>query len=232
MTNKRILPKCLAALVLVLVSSTASAGLTIDTNPSWDGNQFISSFGVTNTATYGQTIVVPIGQNRIDSFSFQVGFANAAIQFQPEIYAWNGTSATGAALWEGAPVTLPAGNGYTRFTFTIPGGLTVTGGSAYVLFVSTSKLQTGAPSSSSRFGSIGNNTTYPDGQFVFINNAANPAQWTTNAWSSIAQDLAFSVVLNGGGTGSVDVPALSGSMLVLLTAALAIAGALVLRFRS
>lgn len=232
MTNPRLLPKWLAALVLILVSSTAFAGLTVDTNPSWDGSTYISSFGVTNTATYGQTIVVPVGQNRIDSFSFQVGFASAAIQFQPEVYAWNGSSATGAALWEGVPVTLAAGNGFTRFTFTIPGGLTVTGGSAYVLFVSTSKLQSGALASNSRFGFIANNTTYPDGQFVYINNGANPALWTTNSWSTIAQDLAFSVVFNGGGTGSQDVPALSGPMLLLLTAALAIAGAIALRFRS
>jgi hypothetical protein len=233
MTNTRLFTKWLAALVLVLVSSTAFAGLTIDTNPTWDGTQFINSFGVTDTATYGQIIVPPIGQTGLAGFSFQIGFATAAIQFQPEVYAWDAVNrhAVGAALWEGAPVTLPAGNGYTRFTFTIPGGVSVTPGTPYVIFVSTSRLQTGAPASASRFGAVAN-SAYPDGQFVFLNNNTNPGLWTTGSWSTIALDLAFSVVFTGTGTGSLDVPALSGPMLLLLTAALAIAGALALRFRS
>lgn len=42
-------------------------------------------------------------------------------------------------------------------------------------------------------GSVGNNTAYAGGQFVFMNNGPDPTQWTTSTWSNIAQDLAFQV---------------------------------------
>jgi hypothetical protein len=219
--------------VFALCSSAAFAVTNVDTNAAWNGTTSISSFGVPNTATYGMTIQVPPLENSITSFSFQMGFATAAISFQPEIYAWDPVNnhATGPALWEGAPVSLPAGNGYTRFTFTPPTPIPVTGGGTYVIFVSTAKLQTAAPTAVSRFGALTNNTTYPGGQFVFINNGPDPTMWTSTTWNNIAVDLAFSVGF-GGAPSVLDVPALSGRMTALLGLALALLGAFALRFRA
>ena len=102
-----------------------------------------------------------------------------------------GTKATGASLFESPTMSVSAGSSYSLVTFST-GGLTLPAGN-YVLFASTSKDQSGAPSASCRWGSVGNNTAYPGGTFVYINNGPNPGQWTTNVWSSIAQDLAFQV---------------------------------------
>lgn len=221
-------------MVLALMASPAfAATVTVNTNSSWNGTDFISSFGIPNTATYGQIIVPPIGMTRLDSFSFQINSMGVAIVFRAEVYAWNPATsrATGPALWESAPVTATADSAYHQYTFTPPGGVTVQPGVTYVLFASTSKDQAGQPNSAARWGSVAN-TAYPDGQFVFINNTADTTQWTGSQWSTIASDLAFTAAFTGSASGSQDVPALSGLMLVALAGALAIAGALALRFRS
>lgn len=180
----------LSAAALVMLSlSTAQA--QINTIPGWNGSGFISSFGVTNTATYGETISVPAGASPLNSFSFEIGYCSNSVTFRGEVYAWDGTKATGPALFESATQTVAAGSSYQLVTFNT-GGLTLTPG-AYVLFASTSRDQGDAPPSSCRWGSVGNNTAYAGGQFVYMNNGPDPTQWTLTTWSIIAQDLAFAV---------------------------------------
>lgn len=227
---KKVTPAVAAAcLALAFTALPALAqNVVVDTNPVWNGSNFISTFGIPNTETYGQTIVVPVGQTMLQSFSFQINAQGNAVPFRGEVYAWNGTRATGTALYESAPMTTTADSNYHRYTFTP--GVPVVGGQAYVIFATTSReAQVNA---GTRWGSIGNNSAYPSGQFVFLNNGTDTTQWTANTWSTIADDLAFSVAFTGSGVGSQDVPALSRTMLVALAAAIALAGALALRFRS
>jgi len=181
----------IASAILIGLAAPALAQNSIDTIPAWNGTQFISSFGVPDTATYGQTITVPPGASALNSYSFEIGFCSAAVTFRGEVFAFGTNVATGSALAETAPITVAAGNTFTLVQFNV-GELNLTPGT-YVLMATTSKDQTGAPNSSCRFGSVGNNTAYAGGQFVFINNGAVPAQWTSGTWSSIAQDLAFQV---------------------------------------
>jgi hypothetical protein len=181
----------LSIALLALFAASASAQGTINTIPVWNGTSFISSFGVANTATYGETVTVGASASPLNSFSFQVGYCTADVSFRGSVYAWDGTKATGASLYESSVMSVTASSTYQLVTFNT-GGITLAPGT-YVLFASTSQDQTGAPSSSCRWGSVGDNTAYAGGLFVFLNNGPNAAQWTTSTWSSIAQDLAFQV---------------------------------------
>ena len=216
----------LAAIILTLIASSAVAQNSINTIPSWDGTNFLSEFGVIDTATYGQTISVGAGSSPLQSFTFQIGFCGPQpVTLRGEVYAWDGTNnrATGPALFESAPQSVPAANGYTAVTFNA-GGVNLSAGT-YVLFASTSRDQAGAPASLCRWGALTNNTTYAGGQFVYINNGPNPGQWTTNNWSPLPVDLAFAVNgLGPGGSGSGASGAPAASTTSLLIGVLALIG--------
>jgi hypothetical protein len=181
--------------ILSLIAGSLMADDLINTIPVWDGSQYISSFGVVNTATYGQTITVAGSSMHMQSFAVEIGYCGASVTFRGEVYAWDGSKATGASLFEGSVQTIPNTSSYQLYTINT-GSLTLPPGN-YVVFLSTSKDQSGAPSSACRFGSV-TNTSYGGGQFVYINNGANPALWTTNAWSTIASDLAIQITGYGG----------------------------------
>jgi hypothetical protein len=162
-----------------------------DNIASWDGSTYISSFGVTDSATYGQVFKVWNSASPMTSFSFEVGYCNEAVSFRGSVYAWDGSKATGSSLYTSALTSVPADSLYHRVTFDT-GSLSLPAGD-YVIFASTSADQAGAPASACRFGAMGNNTTYPDGQFYYLNNGTNTAVWTSTSWSTITQDLAFQV---------------------------------------
>lgn len=192
----------------------------IDTEPSWNGTQFISSFGNPNTATYGQTVTVPLGSpGTLTRFSFQIGNCSAAVTARAHIYAFNGSTATGSSLFSSAPFVIPSGSAFNRITvntgnLTLPGGL-------YVFFFSIS--QDPGAGGSCRYGSV-TNTAYSGGQFVFQNNGTDTSQWTSTTWSTIASDLAMQSDLNIGAVSRVNVfsvPTLSEWAMIFLGCAFA-----------
>ena len=180
-----------ASLLLVAVALPALA--SIDTTGVWNGSNFISSFGIPNTQTYGQVIQIPTGVTQISSFSFRIK-APTTLAFRGEIYAWDGAKATGAALYDSAPVSTTNATIFEAISFTT-GGTSVTAGQQYVLFASSSKDNTGH-SGGGQWGSVGNNTAIAPGQFVFMNNSTDDTQWTSATWSTIAQDLAMTAAFN------------------------------------
>ena len=196
--------------ILFVVFAASAQAQAINTIPSWNGTTFISSFGVVNTATYGQTVTVAAGASPLNSFAVEIGNCGANVTLRASVYAWNGTNATGSSLFESPATTITNSSAFQLVTFNV-GGITLAPGT-YVLFASTSQDQAGAPSSACRWGSVGNNTAYPGGQFVFLNNGPNPAQWTATAWSTIADDLAFQV---DGLVSPVPVPAASTTSLLI-----------------
>lgn len=181
----------LAGALLLLPVSTALAQTSIDTISGWNGSTFISSFGVTNTATYGQTVTVAAGAGPLNSFSFEIGNCSANVSFRGSVYAWDGSKATGASLYQSGVMSVAAGSTYNLVTFNT-GGITLPAGT-YVLFASTSEDQGGAPNSACRWGAVAGNTAYTGGNFVFLNNGTATSQWTGTNWSSFSQDLAFQV---------------------------------------
>jgi hypothetical protein len=211
--RSRVLKYLFFSLTLFVAFAASAHAQAINTIPGWDGNQYISSFGVTDTATYGETITVAAGATSLNSFSFEIGNCSANVTFRGSVYAWDGTKATGPSLFTSPVMTVNSGSTYQLVTFNT-GGVSLPAGT-YVLFASTSQDQTGAPNSSCRWGSVGNNTAYAGGQFVFLNNGPNPGQWTTSTWSNINQDLAFQV--NGLTTApqATGVPAASTTSLLI-----------------
>lgn len=178
-------------LLLLLGSVGQVQAITrIDTVSTWDESNFISSFGLTNTATYGQVITVPITDTVLQDFSFHINLTDACA-FKGYVYAWDGTKATGPALYESAATATLGSGGFEKIEFRT-GGIALTAGAQYVLFASASK--TVCPPSASpwgRWGAVSSDTVYGGGKFVFLNNGTDAALWTTATWSYIALDLAF-----------------------------------------
>ena len=154
MLKFHIIAKWAIGLMLLVTASMSFADTLINTNPAWNGTQYISSFGVPNTATYGQIVTVPAGETALTSFSFWINDQGTVITFRGEVYAWDAVNsrATGSALYESAPVSTSGGSTYQQFTFSIPGGVPVTAGQQYVIFATTSRDQAGAPGSACSLG--------------------------------------------------------------------------------
>ena len=73
--------------LLALVALPAGAQL-IQTDPSWNGSNTISSFGYPNTSTYGEAITTPATGTNVSSISFWLNEA-VGFQFQAFIGAWD-----------------------------------------------------------------------------------------------------------------------------------------------
>ncbi len=202
MNRRTIVLSAVLIIVLVLgfqlgtpkITQADVTAASIDTTPYWDGVQFISPFGMPNTATYGQTISMTAGTaTLLTQFSFFMEVSPTAV-FRGFVFGWDGSKATGTPLFESAPMSTTQGTNFEEVVFNIPGGIVLNAGQQYVLFASTSK-DPAQPNSSGRWGSVISNTVYSGGQFVYQNNGADPAKWTSTAWSTIAQDLAFKATL-------------------------------------
>jgi hypothetical protein len=166
---------------------------SIDTTPYWDGVEYISSFGMPNTATYGQTISMTEGSATLTQFSFFMAVTPTAV-FRGFVFGWDGSKATGTPLFESAPMSTTQGVNFEEVVFNIPNGMVLNADQQYVLFASTS-IDPAQPNSAGKWGAIITNTVYSGGQFVYLNNGDNPSLWTSTAWSTIAQDLAFKATL-------------------------------------
>jgi len=199
--------------LLLTVAASLAAQANINAVPVWDGSNNISSFGVPDTATYGQTITIATGTGALLNYAFEIGHCNATVTFRGEIFAWDLTNqrATGASLFESPAKTVTASGTY-QLVVIDTSSLALAPGN-YVLFVSTSKDQAG--SVGCQFGSVVN-ATYPGGQFVYINNGTTVASWTGLQWSTITQDLAFQANFVGGNLPTTAAP----STLVLTFTAL------------
>ncbi len=171
-----------------ILGTTIQAQTTIDTTTSWNGSVGITPFGLPNTATYGQTITCPALDTILTSFSFEMNLP-ATCTFNGYVYAWNGSEASGGALYTSG-ITSTAGTGYQLVTFNT-GNLNLTAGSSYVLFGSVSGIPTST--GTGYWGEIGRDV-YSGGNQVWINNGINPSLWTTTPWEPTfadGDDMAF-----------------------------------------
>lgn len=182
----------------VLALSVPAGAQTIDTIPQWNGTSFISSWGITNTATYGQTFTPNGVQTTLNGFTVKVGYGTADAPYQAYVYAWDGGNSrlTGGALFTSAPGVATQGAGFTSYSFNT-GPVALTPGQQYVVFLSTSGLQAAQPNSAFRWGALTNDAAIPGGRFVFQNNGDNFANLSTVGWSFISEDLAITLNLSG-----------------------------------
>jgi hypothetical protein len=180
---------------LLLVGGRLSA-VSIDTVASWDGSSFISSFGIPNTQTYGQTVTVPVGLPVLQSFSFEMELP-PPLAFRGEVYAWDGTKAAGPNLFESdVTSTTTGGNVFQLITFDT-GGIALVPGGVYVLFASTSKDNSNH-SGRGIWGVTQFDDTYAGGTTVYINNGTDTTKWTSKPWATLPGDLAFQATFASG----------------------------------
>jgi hypothetical protein len=173
------------------VAPLAFSATIIDTTP---GNTNAQLFGEPNTATYGQTITVPAVDNVLTSFTFYVNdYLNTDfVDFEAYVYAWDGSKATGPALFSAGPFSSTnngGSDGYEAFTINT-GNLALTPGGSHVLFFSASHLFDSV--NGTAFFSARNDNPYSGGDFVFSDNGSNFKLLTTNGWEGAEfTDLAF-----------------------------------------
>lgn len=178
--------------ILPGITGLGYADTVIDTTPSWNGLTPVFSFGPGQTETYGQTITAPLTDAVLRSWTFYMK-QDTAVQFQGEVYAWNGTMATGPDLFESALMTTTDSSVFQPITFNT-GGLALTPGDTYVLFASSSQGNQ-TPTLGGGWGFIPRGSVYAGGAFVFINNGNDISKWTSSAWATnwegTGNDLAF-----------------------------------------
>ncbi|MCB1100152.1 MAG: PEP-CTERM sorting domain-containing protein [Verrucomicrobiae bacterium] len=184
------------ASIAVLLPSISFAEISINTFPSWDGTTSVGSFGEPNTATYGQTFLAPATDPVMTSFTFVMNdFLNSDfVDFEAHVYAWDGTKATGAALFSSGTLvsTNNAGTDGFEYITVNTGSLALVPNSSYVAFFSASNYFDSIDGTSS-WGLL-TSDEYPDGGFVYSNNGSDFGQLTTNDWSTFGgTDLAFRI---------------------------------------
>jgi hypothetical protein len=178
----------------------------------------VSPFGVPDGATYGQTITIPAGSGQLASFGFQMRDVPSTVVFRGAVYLWDEANnrATGPALYESAPRST-TGATPQLITFTPPGGVAVTAGQKYVIFATTSYDQAGASGN----GGWANASTdpYAFGDGVYMNNGANTAAFTGQAWSVLSgSDFGFVATFNAA---PAPVPTMSEWAMILFSLVLA-----------
>jgi hypothetical protein len=170
---------------------------TINTVRGWDHTSTIGSFGCPDTTTYGEVITIPSGKTQLNKFIFYVtdGGSSGSMVVRGEVYAWDGSEATGAAVYESDPQTVSYGDSAFHPMRFNAGGAAVTAGSQYVIFASIDKdYEQCTDNYVTSWGQVPD-TDYPGGTFVFQNNAGDESQWTATSWVQFGLDLAFKATL-------------------------------------
>lgn len=167
-----------------------TAALTIDTTSSWNGSAQLASWGVPNTATFGQTFTAPASSVYLNSFQIYLKKnSGAQVNYQAYLYAWNGTQATGSSIFTGAVTSAPASSFFQSLLINT-GSAPVTAGSNYVFFITTSGVAN--PNNGLYGQGVINTNVYSGGQAVYSNNGTNFNLLTTSAWTlNPTKDFAF-----------------------------------------
>jgi hypothetical protein len=188
-------------------AAPASAQTFIDTTGSNAGTVF--DFGQPDTSAYGETFTVG-SDNVLNNFSLYLvnhnnDLTSPPINFNAYIYAWNGSQATGSALYSSGVQSFTGSASPTEYAFNT-GNLSLTSGSQYVafLFASSGGLA-GMP--------FPTGDAYSGGTFVFNNAGSDFSSLTTTGWSTFSNnDVWFKAAFNAGS--AVPEPATWAMMLV------------------
>ena len=176
------------------VAASRQALTTVSTLPGVDSLEI----GTSSTTTVGQGVTVPAADVVLQAFTVEARSLPATRTVRGLVYAWDGAQARGEQLFASAPIT-GSGVATQNLVFdTGPAGIALTGGGAYVLFIT---MDFDAGSGMGNVGLVAGNA-YPAGKL-----AISVGPWTTTPWSSVAaSDLAFSAKFERTGT---DKPAMS-----------------------
>jgi hypothetical protein len=199
---------------------------TITTVPQWNGSDFVFPFGTPDTTTYGQTITATATNNVLNDFTFYLSpRSGSAPTFQAYVAAWNGSAITGSVLYTSGNFTGPTAGGFTAYTFNT-GGLNLTVGKQYALFISIAGANYTGITAADNLGAIFTNP-YSGGAYIYENNSGN-FNALFNPWDQPGNksgvfgdgyDLAFTA--DFGAASAIPEPA---TLVLLGTAAITFAG--------
>ena len=170
----------------------ASPALAFNTFDKWDGASTVQAFGCPNTTTYGEVITIPGNRTHLNRFAFDwINLNTGSMVVRGEVYAWDGTKATGSALYESRPRTIAFNDSaFHRETFKT-GVLPVNPGAQYVIFASIDKDYEQCQNNYILAWGFMSSDIYRDGFFVYQNNSGDENNWTTTTWNGLGGDLAF-----------------------------------------
>jgi len=180
---------CTAAFVFAGLESSFAG--TINTYQGWDGSQRVGEFGCPNTTTYGE-VITALKNATLNKFSFWWTNDNSgggSMVVRAEVYAWDGTKATGSALWESDTRTIAYGDSAFHEEKFKPGALPLTPKAKYVLFATIDKDFSQCKNDYLLDWGLVADTVYPKGTFVYQNNGGDSSQWTTTPWDVYGSDL-------------------------------------------
>jgi hypothetical protein len=221
---KHLPAKSALQLAAVMISAACSFNAlgqgAIDTTSSWAFTPFLSQIGEEGS-TFGQTFTVPSGAGRLNEVSLWLRDAGfSPVKYGVYLSAWNGSRAVGPLLYQSGMQTLSQEvQLLTPQNIVLqPGGIAVTPGSQYILFVTSSEFVDGDFDR----GSVGviNNDVYAGGGVYYQPNGYSLAQLTAADWQGdySSLDLPFRVIFSA-------VPEPS-SVLLLLVGGVALVGGL------
>jgi hypothetical protein len=190
---RRVLLAVACAVAFTFTGLGNSSAATVNTYKSWDGSQNVYPFGCSNTTTYGQVFTPPKKTSTLNTFTFW--WANAgessSMVVRGEVYAWDGTKATGSALWESKTRKISFSDSVFHAEKFKPGALPLTPGAQYVMFASIDKDFEKCKKNYELVWGLVDDGIYPRGSFVYQNNGGDESQWTVAPWSTYSGDLAF-----------------------------------------
>lgn len=189
----------LALIALVSFPAGLNAGLTTISTVS-NTNQAQGGFGNPGTASYGQTFVLPTLNPPhtmlvLTSFTFPISRTGTnSFDFQFYVAQWDGNKVQGNVLYS-SPVANISSATKTDFTFTP--NLTLTAGTTYIAFASTSKQSTltSGNEGAAQF-ELAPNSAYAGGQFFFLDNGQDAGRWSTDNWGALNNDLGFTATFS------------------------------------
>jgi hypothetical protein len=175
--------------LVVLGGNSAGA---IGTKKHWDGSQREPGFGCPNDTTFGQVITIPKHRHTLNKFTFWwVRSTNGSMVVRGEVYAWDGSKATGNSLYESSPRTIAFTDDAFHEESFATHGIAVTPGAQYVIFASIDKDYDQCVDSYVLAWGVVDDSVYPAGTFVFLNSGGDYGKWTTQSWQTAGLDLAF-----------------------------------------
>jgi hypothetical protein len=177
------------SLVAMLVSTAMMEGgiaAAQDISTLANESSSISSWGLPDTAAYGQTFMVN-STSRLNNVTFRINDGGIAITYDAKVFAWDSVNkrVMGAALASASSQTAGA-SGMQTVTITTDGA-NLAGAGTYVVFLQATSA------GNASWGST-DDATYADGTFVFQNNSGDILQWDSTAWTDgFGLDLAFAL---------------------------------------
>lgn len=116
-------------------------------NTALQSDSFISAWGATQTATYGQSFVAGEGTTSLNDFTFFVNDfgTGSTIMYQAFVMTWTGGLHTGTSsdqssstlLYASNPLAYVGNGSFQAVTSTIEGGLSLTAGNSYLIGLTT-----------------------------------------------------------------------------------------------